>query len=444
MVQRANEDILDISNPRLFAPIYIPWIRSKSRYLLAYGGRDSAKSHHAAMKIVIELLRQRYCKVVCLRKTYSSIKDSQFDTLWQVIEMWGLTAYFDYCRAPLELRCKNGNKVLARGLDKPTKLKSVKDPTIVWVEEADEISYDDFIASDMSIRSSYPDALLQLILTFNSEMESCWINDHFFPAKATYERTDGRFNRVKSPRPDATILHTTYRDNPFCPTERGDRYEELKTIIGPDSNYYKVYCLGLWGQALEGLVFPITETAEVMPPIESCKHYGYGLDFGYSNDPTTLIECALVHGKIYLREHLYKRALVNRMNPITPLQGSIEAEFHRLHVGKYPIYADGAEPKSVQELRNAGFNITGVKKPKGSIAQSIQAMNRYPIVIVGGSPNLKKEIRGYVYKKDREGQITNEPIDAWNHCLDASRYWAMSNILGMERNAGIADVAGFW
>ena len=422
---------IDLSDKSLYNDVYLDWLKSRKRCLLAYGGRDSAKSYSAAQKVVISLLSERYCKVVCLRKIFADIKDSQFETIWAVIETWGLEAEFQYTKSPLEIRCKNGNIVLARGLDRPAKLKSVKDPTIVWIEEADEIAFEDFIKSDTSIRSSYRDALLQIILTFNPENESGWIAETFFPpAKLDYERDDGEFDYVPSPRDDTLILHTTYKHNQWCPPERAERYEALKYALGDDNNYYRVYCLGLWGSALRGLCYENIAYQEDFPGFEEWKVHGYALDFGFTNDPTAVVEVALCHGDLYVQELTYRRGLVNVENPKIPGQPNIEAELVRNEIEKSElIIADSAEPKSILEIQNAGFDIRGVKKYAGSVREGVGHLRKYRLIVCGESPNLKKELKTYKFKEDKDGNLTNEPIDAWNHCLDALRYWVMYHLM---------------
>jgi len=391
---------------------------------LLYGGRDSGKSYSIAQKIIANIMGERYCKVVCLRKIYADIKDSQFDTIWTVIQSYGLEHLFHYTIAPLQITCLlNYHKIMARGLDRPTKLKSINNPSIVWVEEADEITKKDFTSSNTSIRAPKGN-LLQFIMTFNPELEEGWISEEFFPHKSQYEIADGKFNFIESIKPDTTIMHSTYLDNDFCPPERGKIYEELAG--DGDQNYYNVYCLGLWGNALKGLVFESFNYADKFPERQDCKHYGYGLDFGFTNDPTSLIRCALAHGELWYEEVVYKRGLTN-----TGERNSIVAEFQDNEISKNDdIIADSAEPKSIQELRNAGYRVIGIKKPKDSIEAGITSMKRYPINIVGASPNLRKEFKSYKYKESKmdDSEFTNKPIDAWNHGIDASRYWTFFKI----------------
>lgn len=410
---------------------YIPIIKCRKRYMLLYGGRSSAKSDQAAQKMIILCRTEKNFKGVCLRKIYADIKDSQFDTMWDVITRNGWEDEFVYTKSPLEMRHCSGRKILARGLDKPAKLKSITNPTVVWAEEADELKLDDFIKSDTSIRHPDPSTLLQFIFTFNPENEGGWINDYFFPHKSEYEDPEGNHTFVKSKIADTVIMHSTYKHNDY--TTEGNR-AVIKNLarLGVDSNYYRVYVLGLWGSALRGLVFENVRFRDNFPKIEDCKKYGIGLDFGFTNDPTAIMECALAHGELWFRELTHKTGLVNikeENSKDSGASGSIVGELERNGVSKrVKIIADCAEPKSIASIKGKGYNIVGVKKGKDSIEGALMQMKGYVINIVG-SPNLKKEVKSYRYAENKEGELTNEPIDAWNHCVDGIRYWFMENIM---------------
>jgi len=412
---------LDITDPNLFSPIYVPVINDRNRYIIMYGSRDSGKSYTAAQKVIYHLLTEKYCKCVCLRKTYADIKDSQFETLWAIIETWKLDHMFKYIKNPLEITCLvNGNQILARGLDKPAKLKSIKDVSMVWAEEADEILFIDFIKSDTSIRAP-AGTLLQFIMTFNPELEECWINEHFFPPKDNYEKADGCFHHVKATQPLTTILHTTYKDNSYCPPERATIYQGLNKHI-KNIDFFKTYALGLWGSAIRGLVFPVINYVDEFPDILDCHKYGYGIDWGFSADPTAVVECAIYNKEIYLREIIYQTELM--ITGEHSLQTLMEERGIDSNVC---MIADSSEPRTIREVRRLGYNIKPVKKERGSVAAGLTSMRQYPINIVG-SPNLKKEVRTYRYKETKYG-FTTEPIDAWNHAIDASRYWWMENVM---------------
>jgi phage terminase large subunit len=179
--------IIDFSNPRIFNPIYLPLLNDSHRYLLMYGGRDSAKSYFAAQKVIIDTMRKPYSRIILVRKAYAHIKDSQFQTIKDIVQSYGLSDHFHFTENPLRIVFKkNGNMIIARGLDKEHKTKSIKDPTGVWYEEMNEISFNDFIKTTTSLRGG----IIQEIATFNPEMETDWINSiSFLPKKVMRSKT---------------------------------------------------------------------------------------------------------------------------------------------------------------------------------------------------------------------------------------------------------------
>lgn len=215
----------------LFLDKYKPYIENKDRFLVLWGGRDSGKSIFAAQKQILECLYMPYFRGILVKKTYESIKDSQYQTIKDLIHEYELDDYFHFTQNPLMITCYNGNQWIARGCDKPEKLKSIKDPNRVWYEEANQLTEEDFITITTTLRSSKTD--IQEILSFNPECntlkpEDFWIHRLFFSQE----------------RSDATIIHSIYKDNPFCTPERQKLLESLKMI---NKYYYEVYTLGKWG-----------------------------------------------------------------------------------------------------------------------------------------------------------------------------------------------------
>ena len=412
----------------LSSKYYIPFINSDHRYCVLYGGRSSAKSYMACLKTVIRMKTDRYFKGVVLRKVFADVKDSVFEQIWAIIEQYEWEDEFHYTKSPLQITHNlSGNILLARGLDRPAKLKSITNPNYVHIEEADEIGFEDFIKSDTSIRHPDPNVVQQVVLSFNPESEEGWINDYFFPPKHSYEKDDGSHTYIKSIVPNTLLLHTTYKHNDFCSPGNIDVIKRLERL-GKESNYYRVYVLGLWGNALKGLVFEDVNYCDEFPNVEDCKKIGTGLDFGFTNDPTAILKCALAHGELWFQELTYKTGLVNvdLENPTMSICGELKK-----HEINNTIIADSAEPKSITEIRRQGYDIIGVKKGKDSIEAGITIMKQYTINIVGASPNLRKETKSYKYQEAKPGmqvEFTNKPIDAWNHALDAARYWCMSNL----------------
>jgi len=226
-------------------------------------------------------MRKPYSRYILLRKIYADIKDSQFQTIKDIIHSFGLMDLFTIIENPLKITFKsNGNTILARRLDKDYKMKSIKDPTGIWYEEMNEIAFNDFLKSTSSLRGG----VIHEIGTFNPEMEDSWITKYFFPPKETYELESRNFREVKSIRSDTTILHTTYKDNVFVTQQSIELLESFKEI---DYHYYRIYTMGLWGGALEGLVYHNWNVVDAFLDEEVIY---YGLDFGYSNDESGLIK----------------------------------------------------------------------------------------------------------------------------------------------------------
>jgi phage terminase large subunit len=409
--------IIDFSNPRIFNPIYLPLLNDSHRYLLMYGGRDSAKSYFAAQKVIIDTMRKPYSRIILVRKAYAHIKDSQFQTIKDIVQSYGLSDHFHFTENPLRIVFKkNGNMIIARGLDKEHKTKSIKDPTGVWYEEMNEISFNDFIKTTTSLRGG----IIQEIATFNPEMETDWINSYFFPPKESYERADGNFHYVRSIRNDTTILHTTYKDNMYVTPQSAELLESFKDI---DENYYRIYTLGLWGGVLEGLVYDKWQIIDEIP--KEAKILGYGLDWGYSNDPTAIVKIGKEGNTLYLDEILYKKGLTNQQLASEMISRGIERTDD--------IVADSAEPKSIQELFNSGFNVHPALKGQDSIRAGIDKLKQFEIKVTGRSYNLIRELKHYRWKMDKDGNSLNIPIDAFNHGLDAVRYLVMNKLMVRKR-----------
>jgi|DEB0MinimDraft_6_1074348.scaffolds.fasta_scaffold00106_30 phage terminase large subunit len=216
-------------------------------------------------------------------------------------------------------------------------------------------------------------------------------------------------------RDDVDWFVSTYRDNYFIQPSIKNKilsYQPTpENIKAGTANQYRwqVYGLGEVGR-LEGLVFPNFETTNEWP--ENYKWRCFGLDWGYTNDPTALVEIRYNGGALYWKEHIYKRQLTNQYISRLIKELGVTDE----------IVADSAEPKSIAELRNSGVWVKPAKKGKDSVMFGIQLLQDYPIKIHAQSKNLIEEFSSYTWAKDRSGQPTNKPIDDFNHGIDAGRY----------------------
>jgi len=211
-------------------------------------------------------------------------------------------------------------------------------------------------------------------------------------------------------KPNVTLIISDHRHNTFLDQKIHDKIESID-----DPELYKVYARGLTGK-LEGVIFRDYNVVSGIDP--DAKLIGYGLDFGFSNDPTALVALYSHSGELIIDELIYDKGLLNVR--ISDLMRELGVN------GR--IVADSAEPKSIAELSAYGWQIEGAKKGPDSIRQSINTLKRYKLNVTQRSNNLKKELNGYKWKQNKDGKLDNEPVDFLNHAIDALRY-ASLNIL---------------
>lgn len=414
-----DKDISNIRNitfpdDNAFNRVYLPLftLPESIRFRILYGGRDSGKSDFVAQWFIIQLLSTKFFRGMLVRKYYASIRQSQFQTILDYINLWGLKDYFHIKENPLEIVCKpTGNNVIALGLDKPDKTLSVKDPTAAWYEEADQISQESFLQTSNSIRTSREASLVEW-LTFNPRSEKSWINTWFFLPKQTYENESGDFDYIKSSRDDAAILHTKYTDNQFCPKPRR---RHLESVINIDYNYYKVHVLGLWGGSLKGLVYTDYNVIDEFP---ANIDFAYGLDYGF-NHPSAFVKVGYDNGNIYIQEILYNPNYTH-----TALSQFV-AKYIKNSGSEGLVVVDSAEPALISQLRTHNVQATPAVKMSSEIKNvydGIMLCKQYKINVVKGSENVIKELDSYSWKSDKDGNIFDEPVKVDDHAMDAFRY----------------------
>jgi len=238
-------------------------------------------------------------------------------------------------------------------------------------------------------------------------------------------------------RDDVKWFDSTYLNNPFLePSIRKkiEAYEpSAENIKNKTANEWRwmVYGLGKVGR-LEGLVFRDFEVSTDWP--EKYKWRVFGLDFGFTNSPTALVEIRYAHGNLYWKQHMYQTGLTNP---------DISEELTRLGFSDDElIVADSAEPKSIEELKRKNWYIEAAVKGKDSVNQGIDAIKRYPIIVDAGSKDLIEEFSSYQWKENKDGKSTNKPIDSFNHGIDAGRYGLSTRILN-QREPLQAQIGNF-
>jgi len=235
---------------KLVNPSFAHIFSNRDRYLFLWGGRNSGKSVSTSRKLIYRCLKEKYFRYILIKKTFESIKDSQYQTLKDDIEQLGLSELFIFRKAPLEIECVNGNKFIARGLDKVEKLKSIKDPTGAWYEEGNQITEEDFITVTTSIRSIRAD-YIQEIFSFNPETEvdyeDFWLWQMFFKGHSEKSFKDTMTITLPSGKKVEnayTSHHSTYKDNKYITEVQMADLEQWKEI---NPYYYTIYTLGEWG-----------------------------------------------------------------------------------------------------------------------------------------------------------------------------------------------------
>lgn len=252
-----------------------------------------------------------------------------------------------------------------------------------------------------------------------------WAHENILPDKKNRKWFVSTFRN--NPFIDKKVKKDLMSYNPWHPDDLDKPKEERRphptNIERGTANEYKweVYGMGKVGR-LEGLVFKDWQTTTDWP--KPYKWRVFGLDFGFTNDPTTLIEIRYAHGALYWKEHLYDTGLTNP---------EIAQKIKDLQFDSYKIIADSAEPKSIQEIKNNGCHIIGAEKGPDSINQGIDAIKRYPLYITAESDNLIEEFSSYTWKEDKDGNSTNKPIDDFNHGIDAGRYALTNKILRSKK-----------
>lgn len=379
----------------------------KGRYRVVKGSRASKKSTTTALNLIYRIMAYPGSNGLVVRKVFRTVKDSCFSQLKWAISRLGVSKYWKATTSPLELiYIPTGQKILFRGLDDPLKIASVSVDTgylcFLWIEEAYEIMNEaDFDLLDESIRGEVPENLFkQVTLSFNPWNERHWIKKRFFDSP----------NNT-----DKLAITTNYMCNEWLDQSDINLFERMK-IQNP--RRYQVAGLGNWG-VTEGLVYEnVREAFFDLEEIKKVKgiQSAFGLDFGYTNDPTALF-CGLVDMNsrtIYVFDEIYKEGMSNR---------AIFKEIEKYGYSKEVIIADSSEPKSIDELKDLGLRrIRPAKKGSDSVMNGVQFIQDFEIVVHPRCVNFLTEINNYTWDKDRLGNLINKPIDDFNHLQDAMRY----------------------
>lgn len=363
-----------------------------------YGGASSGKSHGVIQKVVFKALSNwKYPrKVLFLRKVGATLRDSVFEDVKQCLSSWRILDLCKINNSDYRIELPNGAEFLFKGMDNPEKIKSIKGVSDVVMEEASEFTLDDYTQLTLRLRER-KHKYKQIYLMFNPVSKSNWVYNAFF---------------VKSPK-NTAVYQTTYKDNRFLDDLTRENIEEL---ANRNEAYYKIYALGEFA-TLDKLVFPKYEKRLLDKQELTHLPAFFGLDYGFINDPSAFMHIRIddKNKRLYVVEEYVRKGLTN---------DKISEAIKALGYAKEEIRADSAEKKSNQELRNLGIpRVIDAQKGPGSVMQGIQYLLQYDWVVDERCVKLLEELENYTWKKDKKtNEYINEPVDSYNHCIDAIRY----------------------
>lgn len=365
------------------------------RFEVYCGGAGSGKSYFVTQKLILKLLKDEPRKLLVIRKVGRTLKDSVFNLFLQLLQPFAMCIK-SVNKTDFTISLTNGSEILFKGLDESEKIKSIVGIDDIWIEEATELTLDDFTQLCLRLRSKKPHN--QVYLSFNPVSKANWVYKHFFESGAPKE---------------TVIIQTTYKDNPHLPQDYIDNLNELQKT---NPAYFKIYALGEFA-TLDRLVFPVVEKRLITAEETRGLLFWVGMDFGYTNDPTAINWGYVdnVHKCLYIVGEYDKQEMTNDVIAETLIS---------LGLSKEIIIADSAEPKSIAELKRLGINrIRASVKGADSVKNGIDRMLRYSIIVDERCAKTIEEFENYTWRKDKQtNEYINEPVDSFNHHIDAIRY----------------------
>ena len=396
---------MKINLPQIVGKGYATYWNYKGRYRVVKGGRGSKKSTTTALWIIYKMMQYPLANTLVIRRVFNTHKDSTYTQLKWAANTLGVSHLWKFSKSPLEATyVPTGQKILFRGLDDPMSITSI---TVehghlcwCWFEEAFQVmNEDDFNKIDMSIRGELPPGYFkQITLSFNPWSEKHWLKKRFFDAKDD----------------DILAITTNYTCNEFLGEDDKKIFNKMK-INNP--RRYNIEGLGNWGIA-EGLVYDNFEELEFnIDEIKKRRNVksAFGLDWGYTNDPTAFIASLidLDNNEIFIFDEHYQKAMSNKM-----IADMIKYKGY----SKEKIVGDSSEPKSIDDVkRNGIYRLKGARKGKDSILNGIQYIQDFKIYVHPKCENTLIELSNYVWDT-KDGNVINKPIDDYNHLMDALRY----------------------
>jgi len=360
----------------------------KKRIKIIQGGTSAGKTFGILPVLIDRAARTEGIEISVVAETIPHLRRGALKDFLKIMKWTGRFFEDRFNKSLLRYEFANGSVIEFFSADDSSKLRGAR-RDILYINECNNVTFDAY--NELAIRTRK-----EVYLDFN-------------PANEFWVHTE-----LKD-EPDSDFLILTYKDNEALDQSIVEQIEKNRDKAKTSSywaNWWKVYGEGQLGM-LEGVVFSNWKTIDTIP--KEARLLGIGLDFGYTNDPTAIIEIYAYNGQRIVNQIVYQNGLVN-------------SEIAKRLPKNVIVYADSSEPKSIEEIRRLGITIKGVTKGKDSINYGIDVMQRQDYLVTSQSVDLIKELRSYIWDTDKTGRRLRKPIDFNNHAIDALRYHEMETL----------------
>ena len=371
----------------------------KKRIKIIQGGTSAGKTFGILPILIDKAARQSGLEISIIAESIPHLRRGALRDFLKIMK-WTNRFYDErFNKSHLKYEFANGSFIEFFSADDSSKLRGAR-RDILYINECNNVNFEAY--NELAIRTKR-----EVYLDFN-------------PANEFWVHTELKDES------DADFIILTYKDNEGLDEGIVQQIEKNRLKASTSSywaNWWKVYGLGQLGQ-LQGAVFTNYKIIDKIP--QDARLIGLGLDFGYTNDPSAIIE-------------VYKHNETRILNEVKYQTGMLNSDIAKVLPKSIPVYADSAEPKSIADIQRYGITIKGVTKGRDSVNYGIDVMQAQSYLVTSSSTNLIKELRSYCWDVDKAGKRLNKPIDNFNHALDAVRYHEMET-LGMNKNYGSYNI----
>lgn len=378
----------------LFVPKFFPLLQDYShRWEFYMGSAGSAKSYFITQKCIYRALREPVRILVC-RRYGTTLRQTCFQLFKNILKQWNILSYVKVRETDFNIKFPNGSEIIFCGLDDETKLLSLADISVIFIEEAFEVPQDTVEQLNLRMRGAARNQ--QILMAWNPISQDSWLYD---------------FTVVHPPQ-NSLFIHSTYKDNPFLSDEYIRTIEELKTR---NPSKWRVFGLGEWGIDTDGLVFSnFREESFDLSSVAGLERRA-GSDLGFV-DATTILDTYYdrENKRIYVWDEFYKSGCQ---------LDEIAEQLTRMELKHTRLYMDSAEPRSISYFKKNGFSVTGSIKGKDSVKAGIMFLQNHEIIVHPRCCNLLKELRNFSFVKDKKtGKYSDNFTHEYSHAIDGLRY----------------------